>query len=942
MVPSTTGGTTVGADAPAGPGGGAGAGTPSEVPAELRRLAGPLVDAMARSGLSIVVSDPRQADTPVVFVNAAFTRLTGYAPGEIIGRNCRMLQAPGTDGQVRAAIGEALRQGQPFEAELLNRRRDGSLFWNSLVIVPVRDEAGRLAYFLGTQADVSAAREAPGVQAELRLRQEALDQANDRLRVALSTSGVMASWDWHTEERRIFGDARFAALCRLSPVEAERGVAPAAFFSIIHPDDQMRIRLAVGGVLRGAEVFSKEYRIILPDGAIRWVHARGRCFREAGAGGRFLGTLVDVTDQKRAEERLRIAQSAGGVGTFEYVRGFGTASVSSQFCQLLGLQPAQDLPLRTINAVVHPEDAPVIDLTAQPRIGTVSQAEFRITRPDTGEMRWLTRRGEFQRDTETSDLRFIGVIYDVTDAKRAEVALRRLNEGLEARVAERTADRNRLWRLSAEIILVSRFDGEITATNPAWQAALGWSEAELVGQNLFTLLHPDDAGRVRAELSTLSQEERLARFDSRLRGRDGTYRWISWSAASGEGLINAVGRDVTAEKEQAEALRLAEEQLRQSQKMEAVGQLTGGLAHDFNNLLTGIIGSLELLKARVAQGRLEQVDRYVTAAQGAANRAAALTHRLLAFSRRQTLAPKPTQPNRLIAGMEELVRRTMGPAIQVETVLAAGLWPTLCDPNQLENALLNLCINARDAMPDGGRLTIETGNAWLDDRTARQRDMAPGQYVAISVTDTGTGMPPDVVARAFDPFFTTKPIGQGTGLGLSMIYGFAKQSGGQIRIHSAVGRGTTMRVYLPRHLGEAEADQAAPELATALRAEQGETVLVVDDEPTIRMLVAEVLEELGYTAIEVGDGAAGLQVLQSDARVDLLVTDVGLPGGMNGRQLADAGRVLRPGLKVLFITGYAENAVLGSGHLEPGMHVLSKPFQMDQLASRIRALISDA
>ena len=914
--------------------------SPSGVPEELRRLAGPLVDALARSGLSIVVSDPRQADNPVVYVNAAFTRLTGYAPEEILGRNCRMLQPPDADPGLRAEIAAALRQGQPVEAELLNRRRDGGLFWNSLVIVPVRDGAGQLAFFLGTQADVTAARQAPEVQAELRLRKEALDEANDRLRIALSSSGVMASWDWHMGERRVFGDSRFAALYRLSPEEAARGIAPATFFSIIHPQDQMRIRLAVGGVLRGAEVFSKEYRILLPDGAIRWVHARGRCFREGEDGGRFLGTLVDVTDQKRAEERLRIAQSAGGVGTFEYVSGFGTASVSAQFCQLLGLQPAQDLPLRTINAVVHPEDAPIIDLQATPRIGSVSQADFRITRPDTGEMRWLMRRGEFQRDSETSDLRFIGVLYDITEAKRAEVALRRLNEGLEARVAERTADRNRLWRLSAEIILVARFDGEITATNPAWQVALGWSETELVGHNLFTLLHPDDAGRVRAELSTLSQEERLGRFDSRLRGRDGAYRWISWSAASGEGLINAVGRDVTAEKEQAEALRLAEEQLRQSQKMEAVGQLTGGLAHDFNNLLTGIIGSLELLKARVAQGRLEQVDRYVTAAQGAANRAAALTHRLLAFSRRQTLAPKPIQPNRLIAGMEELVRRTMGPAIQVETVLAVGLWPTLCDPNQLENALLNLCINARDAMPDGGSLTIETGNAWLDDRTARQRDMAPGQYVAISVTDTGTGMPPDVVARAFDPFFTTKPIGQGTGLGLSMIYGFAKQSGGQIRIHSAVGRGTTMRLYLPRHMGEAEGDSASPELVAAPRAEQGETVLVVDDEPTIRMLVAEVLEELGYTAIEVGDGAAGLQVLQSGARVDLLVTDVGLPGGMNGRQLADAGRVLRPGLKVLFITGYAENAVLGSGHLEPGMHVLSKPFQMDRLASRIRELIS--
>jgi signal transduction histidine kinase len=388
----------------------------------------------------------------------------------------------------------------------------------------------------------------------------------------------------------------------------------------------------------------------------------------------------------------------------------------------------------------------------------------------------------------------------------------------------------------------------------------------------------------------------------------------------------------------AELLR-AEEQLRQAQKMEAVGQLTGGLAHDFNNLLTGITGALELLGTRITQGRLKDLERYVAAANGAAKRAAALTHRLLAFSRQQTLDPRPTDVNRLVAGMEELVRRTIGPAITLEVVGAAGLWPTLVDPHQLENALLNLAINARDAMPGGGRLTVETANTRLDARVAMTRDMEPGQYVTVSVTDTGTGMTPDVIARAFDPFFTTKPLGQGTGLGLSMIYGFARQSGGQVRIYSEVGQGTTMRLYLPRHVGEAEAAEDMPNLAQAPRAAAGQTVLVVDDEPTIRMLVREVLEDLGYAAVEAADGASGLGILRSDARIDLLVTDVGLPGGMNGRQLADAARTTRPDLKVLFITGYAENAVIGNGHLEPGMHVMTKPFAMEALASRIKELI---
>lgn len=383
----------------------------------------------------------------------------------------------------------------------------------------------------------------------------------------------------------------------------------------------------------------------------------------------------------------------------------------------------------------------------------------------------------------------------------------------------------------------------------------------------------------------------------------------------------------------------AEEALRQAHKMEAIGQLTGGIAHDFNNLLTGIIGSLELLNTRIGQGRLNDLDRYINAARGAARRAAALTHRLLAFARRQTLDPKPTSINGLVAGMEDLIRRTMGPAIEIEVVGAVGLWNTLVDPNQLENALLNLCINARDAMPEGGRLTIETANKWMDERAARERDLPPGQYVALSVTDTGTGMPPEVIRRAFDPFFTTKPTGKGTGLGLSMIHGFVRQSGGQVRIYSEVGQGTTMCLYLPRHYGEEEAETSA-ETAKASPVEAGETVLVVDDEPTVRMLVSEVLEEFGYIAIEAADGIAGMKVLQSAARVDLLITDVALPGGMNGRQLADAARTLRSDLRVLFITGYAENALIGNGHLEPNMQVITKPFTMETLASRIKDMLS--
>jgi signal transduction histidine kinase/CheY-like chemotaxis protein len=378
-----------------------------------------------------------------------------------------------------------------------------------------------------------------------------------------------------------------------------------------------------------------------------------------------------------------------------------------------------------------------------------------------------------------------------------------------------------------------------------------------------------------------------------------------------------------------------------AQKMEAIGQLTGGLAHDFNNLLTGITGSLELLQTRLAQGRLNTLERYITAAQGAARRAATLTHRLLAFARRQPLDPKPSDVNRLVAGMEDMIRRTMGAEIEIEIVAAGGLWPSLIDPNQLENALLNLSINARDAMPDGGKLTIETANRWLDEHGARQRDVPPGQYVSLCVSDTGTGMSPDVIARAFDPFYTTKPLGEGTGLGLSMIYGFVRQSGGQVRIYSEVGKGAMVCLYLPRYHGTAEAiDEPETTLAEVPHGSLGEAVLVVDDEPSVRMLVTEVLTELGYASIEAIDGSSALKVIQSGLRIDLLITDIGLPSSINGRQLADAARVIRPQLKVLFITGYAENAVVRHGHLERNMHVMMKPFTLEALASRVKEIIA--
>jgi PAS domain S-box-containing protein len=398
------------------------------------------------------------------------------------------------------------------------------------------------------------------------------------------------------------------------------------------------------------------------------------------------------------------------------------------------------------------------------------------------------------------------------------------------------------------------------------------------------------------------------------------------------GFVLVCGRDLTEQ-------RQAEEALRQSQKMDAIGQLTGGIAHDFNNLLAAVMGSLELMQSRIARGRVNEIHRYVATAQEAVKRAAALTHRLLAFSRRQTLSPTLTDLNHLVKSIEDLIRRTIGPQIKLEVIAAGSLWMTQVDQNQLENALLNLCINARDAMPDGGRVTVETANFLVDERLASESDMSPGQYVALSVSDTGSGMTPEVMSRAFDPFFTTKPMGAGTGLGLSMIYGFAKQSGGQVRIYSEAGHGATVCIYFPRIVSEGELARVTAELVAAPRATPGEAVLVVDDEELVRLLMIDVLEDLGYSSLEAGDAHSALKTLRSNARVDLLVTDVGLPGGMNGCQLAEAARTLRPDLKILFITGYAENAVIGDGNLESGMQILIKPFAMEALGAKVSDMI---
>ena len=584
---------------------------------------------------------------------------------------------------------------------------------------------------------------------------------------------------------------------------------------------------------------------------------------------------------------------------------------------------------------IHPEDREATEkkfrdaIAARVREYTV---QYRIIRPSDGETRWISVKSTIERDENGRAVRLVGAHTDVTEQVVAEQALRQseeryrkladqlaeLNATLAQRVEEKTRERDRIWNVSQDLLVVADRNGVWQTVNPAWTRTLGWSEAELLDRTSEWLEHPDDNGLTRTQVKKLGADGTTVRFESRFRHKDGSYRWLSWTGVSERERIYAVARDVTAEKAAAERLRATEEALLQSQKMEAVGQLTGGIAHDFNNLLTGIVGSLDLLQTRLNQGRTDNVARYINAAMTSANRAAALTHRLLAFARRQPLIPKSVDVNQLVVSLEDLLRRTIGETIDLQIVAAADLWSTLCDPNQLESALLNLAINARDAMPDGGRLTIATSNARLDSVTAETPALSPGDYVCITVTDTGVGMSAEVAARAFDPFFTTKPIGQGTGLGLSMIYGFARQSNGHVH-HRQQDRAGNDGAAL-----SAAASRRHRRFA-GLRGQGGRTRRDRRNRAGhrgraggARRRSLEMLAEQGYRTLEAVDGPSGLKILRSDQRIDLLVTDVGLPG-MNGRQVADQARESRPDLKILFITGYAESVAI-AGRLSAAGH----------------------
>jgi PAS domain S-box-containing protein len=507
------------------------------------------------------------------------------------------------------------------------------------------------------------------------------------------------------------------------------------------------------------------------------------------------------------------------------------------------------------------------------------------------------------------------------------------------------ADRARLWTLARDPFLVADTNGVWLAASPAWTEILGWSEEELVGSTSEWMEHPEDIARTRQEIATLADGRATLRFENRFRTKDGDYRHFSWTAVPDGDLLYCVARDVTEQRAHARALAETEAALRQAQKMETLGQLTGGVAHDFNNLLQIVTGNLELVQRGLDPADGHDQARLRRAADNAmhgAQRAATLTQRLLAFSRRQPLAPERIDPNRLVSGMSEMLNRALGETIEIETIQSARAWPIEIDVNQMENALLNLAVNARDAMPGGGKLTLEVANTHIDAHYAAQEaEVTPGQYILISVSDTGEGMDADTLSHAIEPFFTTKEVGRGTGLGLSMVYGFVKQSGGHIRVYSEPGHGTTVKIYLPRFHGPLpDNDTGTVHHACPPDCQGNETILVCEDDEKVRAYAVDVLRELGYRVIEAGHGPGALAALDAaEGPIDLLFTDVVLPGGMTGADVAREARARQPGLKVLFATGYARNAIIHHGRLDPGVELLTKPFTFADLSTKIRAIL---
>lgn len=864
--------------------------------------------------------------------NEGARRIFGWTEDDVRGQHWDMLFTPEdrSAGASRQAMDAALQSGTAHH-DRWHLRKTGEQFWASGSISRLIDEQGQTVGFVKVFRD----------RTEEHLAAAALNEAEARLRRAQEAGGVgVFSLDLTTDI--LSPSPEFCKIFGLEPVEAipvedvQTLILPEDFRLVSNPDARRA----------GTAPLDVEYRIRRArDGEERLIARRGEY--DYGTDGRPLrlaGVVQDVTEKYRAQRELRESEARFAALAQALPNHVWTARPDGQLDwfndRVHGYsgRSYDELEGNGWVSMVHPEDVPEAAARWESALssGQTYEAELRLRQAD-GSYRWHIARAVPVKDELGEILRWIGTNTDIEEQRETRAKLEELNRTLEQRVADRTADRDRMWRLSTDIMLVADFNAAIVAVNPAWGSIFGWEEDELVGLSFMDLVHPDDVPATLAEVGKLSEGVTTFSFENRYQTRHGTYRTISWTAVPDDAFIHAVGRDVTEERAAAEALRKTEVALQQAQKMESIGNLTGGVAHDFNNLLQVVGGNLQLLAKDIAGN--EKAQRRVANALSGVDRGSKLASQLLAFGRRQALDPRVVNVGRLIRGMDEMLRRTIGEGVEVETVVSGGLWNTLVDPPQIENALLNLAINARDAMDGFGKLTIEVGNAYLDDVYARlHEDVVPGQYVALSVTDTGSGMSPEIIGKVFEPFFSTKPEGKGTGLGLSMVYGFVKQSGGHIKIYSELGQGTTVRIYLPRSV-----EQEDIQVDQSEQTVQGgqETILVAEDDDAVRATVVEMLQDLGYRVLKAPDASAALSIIESGIAIDMLFTDVVMPGPLKSPELARKARERLPDIGILFTSGYTENSIVHGGRLDPGVQLLSKPYSREALALKIRHVLAN-
>ena len=876
------------------------------------------------------------------YLNRLWHDFTGQTPEEALGMGWLDAVHPEDRARTKQAFLEALARREAVRLEYRLRRADGAYRWMIDAAAPRFDAGGGLLGYMGSVVDIDERREA---EDEARRRSEELAAVLDAAPVVMCVAR-------DPEAKMVTGNRLAGQLLRIPEIGANLSKTADDAGSTAHfavRDGEGRevpsADLPIQRAARGETVRNCEQRIVFSDGQV--IDFLGNATPLRDREGRLRGSVaafVDITDRKRAaaalaqsEERFRLAlDAAEGIGTWDWDLRTDRVITDGRFARRYGIDPAlaeRGLTLEAYLAIIHPRDRAAVRAQIEAAIATGDEfrADYRLVGPGSAE-RWVLARGRCLCDGEGQAARFSGVTFDLTERKRAETALRDLNEKLEQRVAAAITERNRLWLVSDDLFVTADFMGRLIEVSDSWTRLLGWGRPILLEMNYADLIHPDDLPGVRARLDSLHATVQSISYDNRVLTSDGSWRTIAWRlTADVEGQrIYGVGRDVTQEREQQQALQQTQKQLQEAQKMEAIGQLTGGVAHDFNNLLSAVLSNLDLARKRVSDLRTAQL---LDGAVKGAERGAALTKRLLAFARRQELKEELIEVSGLFDEMRDLLGKSLGPAVRISFVLPETLPPVMVDANQLELAILNLAVNARDAMPGGGELEIR-GDMRMLERDHIVEGLPAGRYVVISVADTGSGMSEATRKRAAEPFFTTKGVGQGTGLGLSMVHGLVVQSGGAMRIESRPGAGTTVELWLPRARAEEAEGREQPSEEPAPAASDGAmTVLVVDDDALVLMATAAMIEDLGHVVIEAASGAEALDIVERNPKLDLVVTDHAMPG-MTGMQLAEALAALRPSLPCVLVTGYID---MPNGGAFP-LPRLSKPVRQGDLLAMLEGL----